>query len=256
MGDLMRAVIDAAWPEGSAWTPEPGGDLDNLLDGMAENSEVLRDWLEALASIRNPNLTTFLEDLENEYGRSSNTGLTEEQRRAALAPLVFDSDSNGSVDRLQSALDSAGFNVTVYENDPAVDPAPLLTQAFLMVAGGGNAFAGRIDAFARAVGGELLVNGDIFNTSKLFTSGASTANAFAGSGMTAGEYEELERVKIEYPIPTDPDSWPFVFFVGGDLVGGDISIAEVPAIQEQEIKRIILKYKPAHSWAALLIGFV
>ena len=35
----------------------------------------------------------------------------------------------------------------------------------------------------------------------------------------------------------------------------EIQIADVPLAQEGEFKRLILKYKPIHSWAALIINF-
>lgn len=218
MSDLMRSSIDSIWPKGSAWVPAPGSDLDNLLDASAANWEVIREWLAALASIRDPKLTTFLEDLEAELGVLPNSDLTEAQRRERLIPLLFERSSNGSVDAMQSALDAAGFNVQVHENSPAADPEIYLNEAFQMTAGTSTGFAGRSDAFAGRTGGELLVNGDIFTTQKLFTSGAGTETAYAGTGFSAGEYEDLIRVKIEYPTPTDPGDWPLIFFVGGDLL--------------------------------------
>lgn len=137
----------------------------------------------------------------------------EPRRREQLHPLVYGRGGSGTIDDMQTALDSAGFDVTVYANDPAIDPDPFLSDAFQMVAGGGNAFAGNAGAFAGRIGGELLVNGDIFKQSRIFTSVAGTL--FAGTGHGAGEYVDLLRTKIEYPIPTDPGDWPLVFFVGG-----------------------------------------
>ncbi len=215
MSDLMRAVIDTLYPDGAIWNPAPDGDFDNLLDGQAANWETIRVFLADLKNVRVPELTTFLADLEREFGVLTNTDLTETQRRDQLTPLVFDRNSTGSVDALQNALDSAGFNVQVHENSPAFDPAIYLDEFFDMVAGGGNAFAGRSDAFAGRTGGELLVNGNIFSTERIFTAVAGASNAFAGTGFSAGEYNDLARVKVEYEIPTDPDDWPMVFFVGG-----------------------------------------
>ncbi len=257
----MRAVIDTIWPEGSIWRPAPGGDFDKLLDGSAENWETIRVFLDTLRSIRDPSFTTFLADLENEFGVLSNTSLTEIQRREQLKPLVFNRSSSGSIDTLQNALDDAGFSVQVHSNSPAVDPAIFLDQAFIMIAAGGNAFAGRPDAIAGRIGGELLVNGEVFETQKKFTSGALTSNAFAGTGFSAGEYTDFERVKFEYQIPVDPNNWPFVFFVGGDATrdgsGALLTIVPVtiPPVQESGFKRLILKYKPIHSWAGLVIIF-
>lgn len=256
----MRSVIDTIWPRGSAWNVAPDEDLDKLLDGSAENWEIIRLYLSELSEIRNPATTPFLADLEKEFGVFTNPNLTDQQRIDQLTPVVYNRSFNGSVDNLQSALDDAGFTVTVYENSPAVDPAIFLDQDFQMVSGGSNAYAGRTDAFAAKVGGELLVNGEIFTTRKIVTSVAG--NLYAGASHGAGEYEDLERVEVTYDIPTAADDWPLVFFVGGtatvDGTGAltEIQLADVPLDQEQEFKRLILKYKPIHSWAGLIINFV
>ena len=213
MSDLTRAMIDDLSPDGPIWEPEEQADFDLLLEGMADNYEVIRAFLSTLSDIRNPNKTIILSDLEREYGVPTNTLISKATRRTRLAELVFNTNGNGTEDDLQTALRNVGFDVYVYQNDPPVDPAIFLEQAFRMVAAGGNAYAGRADAFAGHIGGELLVNGDIFSTDRIFTSVAGTM--FAGDGSTAGEYEDLLIEKIEYTIPTDPADWPFVFFVGG-----------------------------------------
>lgn len=258
MTALMRAVINTLIPKGSAWRVAPDEDLDNLYDGIADNWEEVRAFLSELDCIRDPSCTSFLADLEQEFGVFTNPNLTEQQRRDQLRPVVFNRSSNGSVDAMQSALDNAGFNVQVHENSPAVDPAIFLDEDFQMVADGAAAFAGNQDAFAGRQGGELLVNGDIFSTEKIFE---SVAGAMYADTATAGEYTELLRTKFIYPIPTDPNSWPMVFFVGGDATRDgsgaltDIELAEVPIEQESEFKRIILKFKPMHSWAGLIITY-
>ena len=259
MSDLTRRTIDAILPEGSIWEPAPGLDLDNLLDGIADNWETIRAFLDTLDNVRDPSTTTFLEELEKEFGVFSNASLTEAQRRAQLHPLVYQRSNNGSVDAMQSALDAAGFDVQVHENSPAVDPAIFLDQAFQMLAAGGNAYAGRDDAFAGRVGGELLVNGDLFTTNRQFT--AVAGNVYSGDGTTSGEYSGLEREEVVYEIPTDQGDWPLVFFVGGDATRDGsgaltaIELAEIPTAQKSEFKRIILRAKPMHSWAGLIIAY-
>lgn len=221
MSDITKDMLLSLLPPGSAWTPEEAADFDLLLDGMADNYEDVRVFLSQLADLRNPLKTPILSDLEREYGIPTDLTLSEDIRRQRLAAIVYAGQSRGTIDDLQDALDASGFNIQVYENDPAVDPAIFLDQAFQMVAGGGNAYAGRADAFAGRVGGELLVNGDLFQSKKLFTSVAGTM--YAGTA-TAGEYEDLEVTKIEYPIPTDPNDWPLVFFVGGPATLGFIEL--------------------------------
>ena len=62
-------------------------------------------------------------------------------------------------------------------------------------------------------------------------------------------------------IEVNPNS-SFVFFCGGDdtrdAVSGkllSIQAATVPAERENELKRLILKYKPMHTWCGLIINY-
>lgn len=258
--EFMRKVFNSLLPPGPLFVAQLDKDMDNLFNGISANAEVPRAFLAQLSDIRNPFKTTILSDLEREYGILTNENIPEDTRRQRLASLVYASASHGSEDDLQSALDAAGFNVLIHQNDPAVDPAIFLTQAFLMVAGGDNAYAGRTDAFAGQTGGELLVNGDIFQTRPIYTSVAGTM--YAGDGSVAGTFDDFETVPIEYEVPTDPLTWPAVFFVGGpatrDAGTGaltDIEFAEVPTERQVEFKKIILAYKPLHTWAGLIIVF-
>lgn len=212
---LMRAFIDAVMPPGSIWTPEDQADLDNLLEGEASSFESVRAFLAQLSFIRDPFKTQILSDLEREYGFPLDLTLTEQERRTRLANLVYGSSGTGTEDDMQDALDAAGFNVLVHQNDPAVDPAPFLETGFQMVCGGLNAYAGRADAYAGSTAGnELLVNGSIGTTSKLFKLTAGSG-VYAGDGSTAGEFDDLIITEVVYPVPDDPNSWPFIFFVGG-----------------------------------------
>jgi len=265
---VSRQTLNALMPPGSLWNPEINGGLDQLLEGIAESTEDIASFLAELAYLRNPALTTILSDLEKEYGIDVDVNLTETVRRIRLATKAFKNKSNGSVDTLQNALDSSGFGtLTVYKNSPAVDPAIFLTEAFQMVAGGSNAYAGYfpsagspITSIAGRIGGELLVNGDIYFQQPAYLSQAGRAYAGGLHGY-AGRFDELKRSLIEYQIPTDPNDWPLVFFVGGEATrAGDGSLltiknAVVPNERQQELKRLILAYKPIHSWCGLIVTF-
>lgn len=267
---VSRAVFNALLPAGSAWAVEPGGELDKLLDGMADNAESVADFMSTLAYIRDPYLTPFLDDLEREYGITKDTRLSEETRRMRLAAKMYAGSHNGGRSTLQKALTRAGFDVQVHSNSPAVDPANFLTEAFLMVAGDANAFAGYTPsgdenpAVAGRVGGELLVNGALFEQRAKVLTVALGPTAIAGhEEAVAGRFVELETVPVDYTIPTDPGVWPFVFFVGGEATRDpetkeltSINRAEIPAERAEEFKRIILTYKPLSTWAGLILTFV
>ena len=235
----MRSVIDTIIPDGSAWAVAPGEDLDKLYDGIAENWEEIRLFLADLENTRNPTFTPFLSDLEREFGVLTNPNLTETQRRTQLKPIVYNRASNGSIDAMQQALDDAGFSVSVHSNDPAVDPALFVTTD------------------------DLIVNGDIFKQTLIFTTLCGKPDSLCGRPEAlCGANSGIQRDPILYVVPPNSDDWPLVFFVGGDATrdgGGfltNINTANVPAEQESQFKRIILKYKPIHSWAGLVVTYV
>lgn len=263
MSDLTKKILISLLPPGSAWVPSSGGDYDKLLDAFAENVDNPREFISQLSAIRDPLTTPLLDELEKEFGVTKNENLTEEQRRNYLNSLVFPSEENGTDDDLQSRLQSAGFDVQVHVNDPATDPAILLENSFQMVAGGANAYAGRQDAYARRVGGELIVNGDQFLQVPNYIAAAGNQNIVAGNqNAAAGVFDGINLEKIEYKIPTDPADWPLIFYVGGDVtrdMNGFITSLEtviLPIEIREEFLQLILKYKPLHTWAVSTVNFV
>ena len=126
--DILRALINSVLPPGPLWDPEEDGDLDKLLDGMADNSAVVYEFLLQLAKITNPTESPFelLSDLEKEFGILTNLNSTETDRRAQVASIKYSRGGNGGKDFLEDSLQTGGFDVFVHENDPAVDPTPLI----------------------------------------------------------------------------------------------------------------------------------
>jgi hypothetical protein len=269
MSSFSRAVIDALLPKGSLWNVKQGGDLDLLLEAMGENDDRVVDDICCLSDIRDPQKTPFLSDLEKEYGVPTDTRLSEQDRRNQLEAIIYHGEHNASKDDLQRALNDAGFGVQVHENSPAVDPDIFLNSVPLMVADGDNAYAGYFPvtpgvytSVAGKTGGDLLVNGAIFKQRPNYLSVANGDNMFAGnSGAFAGSYTELRQDEIIYPIPDDPAAWPYFFFVGGDatrdgegkLTG--IEVVDIPIERKTAFERIILKYKPVHTWAGLIVNY-
>jgi hypothetical protein len=138
---------------------------------------------------------------------------------------------------LQNALQAAGFtDIVVIPNDPAVDPS--------------------------LIDGELLVNGPIYsaqNPAYLMQCGGDFA--YCGNGKAVlGYFVNIGRILFEYSIPALSPYWRFFFFVGGAASGWPdtpaIAPYTIPASREEELKRLILKFKPVRSWCVLNAGYV
>lgn len=263
MSDFTRKIITSLLPPGTAWEPAIESDFDKFLDGKALNYDDIKNFIDKLSSLRDPLETSLLDELEIEYGVTKNDNFTDAQRRQYLNSLVFSTKENGTPDDLEKRLQDAGFPVQIHSNDPATNPKILLNENYQMIAGGPNAYAGREDAFARRIGGELIVNGDQFQQKPNYISVAGSANAFAGNtNFKAGMFNELIKLKIEYDIPEDPNSWPFMFYIGGnvtrDINGFIIDLERVilPLSVKNEFLTILLKYKPLYTWGISVVDFI
>jgi len=285
LSNVSRRMIDGLLPPGPLWVPEKDGDLDLFFDGLSLSMEDARVFLEKLKYIRDPYNTPILSDLEREYGIITKDTLTEEERIAALAVKIYEKGGTGSEDNLESAL--RGFDVQVHQNSPAVDPNIILNQTYQLVAGDPlNAYVGDPGAYCGQAGGYLLVNGPIYSGVPVYL-GLGDPNAYVGDPLAVtGYFQGLRPVEKTYNIPTDPDSWPFIFFVGGDATRADvvevvtsdgknvvtstgvqvttseqgqllsIEPVEIPANRRQEFETIILTYKPLFTWAGLVVVYV
>lgn len=263
MTTFMKHWVDLTYPKGPEHEPKEGGFMDLFREAVADNIDVSRVDVQNTAFIRNPTTTPIFDDLEREYGIAKNNNLTLAERIEILKASRYKKATTGNDDDLQAILDSAGFALNVYNNSPdgpAVDPAIFLDQNFQMQAGDlTNDFAGQDDAYAGRIGGELLVNGDTFTQRANFF---GAGEVWAGNdNAVAGFHTKLIQTLIVYDIPTNPDDWPLVFFVGGAATfAGDGSLLTieqgfVSSQQEMQLKKIILKFKPLFTSCGLIVTF-
>lgn len=260
---IDRLIIDSAYPDSPLFEPDPDGDMEKFRDADGEILTEIREPVKALRFIRDPARTDDLTDLELELGITPAANLSEAKRRELLQPVRYPKATTGNDTDLQSLLDNAGFDLTVYNNSPdgpAIDPALILDQSFQMQAQGGtNFYAGNDAAYAGRIGGYLLVNGAVFDQTRDFF-GAGTVWA-GNANAVAGYFESLRQTPVVYDIPTDSDDWPFVFFVGGDATfNPDGSIADidqgfVPSEEKKRLDDIILKFKPLFTWCGVIVTF-
>ena len=268
LSNLSRACISALMPPGAIWEPIDG--FDNLLDGVSLNTEVVRAVLAQLAYIRDPLRTSLLSDLEKEYGVIHEQGATEQERRERLLAAVTKRDSDGTAEFMEEALQAAGFDVLVHINNPPQDPGLLAVTDFITVTGNAESTTGTVGAFtghtftSGSIDGELVVNcGVVYHPPTL---SCVSGNTFATTGSSPSKTGALHigpAELVEYEIPADPGYWGLFFFVGGvatrDPVTGiitNIEPADVPISRREELKRLILKYKPMYSWCVLVVNWV
>lgn len=274
----MRRVVDALLPRGAAWRVKPDGNLDHLLEGVGDNLQEILDDLADLALIRNPYKcpAALLPDLEREYGITPSSSQTTDERRSAVALRRYKLRDLATANKLQRALDKAGFGADGYglvvtpNESPACDPASIIDASYQMTAhemgDSSGACAGNTSAYVAQRGGYYLVNGDKYTLNPVYPqAGLVCARAFDGSDSLSGQqcagyYESYSLYENEYSGP--PESlWSLVFFVGGQVVHNDdgsiaaISTVWIPSDRRQELHRIILRIKPLGVWAGMVVQY-
>lgn len=264
-----RPVIDVILPPGPQWVPTVDGDLDKLLDGISDNQIPIKEFLAQLAYTRSPGKTPILDDAEKEWGLIFNPDLTEPERRARLLSAKTSNKNDGTDTFIQEKLRLAGFDIYVHRNNPPVNPALFIYDAFLVVCGGSeDATCGETDAVCGSggAGGDLVVNGDLYINSLTYTTicgGSEDATCGEAGAICGGTTGDITRQLVTYPLPADSGYWPLVFFIGGPATRDpitdeltDIEFAEIPVSRRDEIVSLIVKYKPAHSWCGLLVELI
>jgi hypothetical protein len=264
----MKAVLLALLPPGGIWNVAQGEDLDLLLDGFSDILESQRTGINEQAFIRSPEFTSFLDDLERDYGLQPTDLLTEAERRARLLAAKTDKNSDGSSDFLQQKLRDAGFtDIYVHINNPPVDPSIFVFKSFLAFCGFSTSLCGHEDALmAGTSGGELIVNGEYFNFIREHLVQFDQTTSLCGhENALMGGYnikkDAVDDIDI-FEIPASSGYWGMIFFVGGTAtrdVGGElltIDKVEIPVARREEIRRLILKYKPLGTWCGLIADFV
>jgi hypothetical protein len=242
------------------------------MEGAAGNAQEILDALEQLSFIRNPLKVPkeLLPDLEREYGVSPDGTVPEDDRRGELSLARYKGASGSLVRNLQAVLDKGGFGANGYglivtpNGTPAADPGPVVAERIVLTA---HEFpsayaAGTSIAYAGERGGYYLVYGDRFNHRPVYpAAGRGMAALDFPSASCAGYFEDYIGYENEYTAPIPKDYWPFVFFVGGEVTrNSDGSIASVgmvavPIGRRQELHRLILRAKPPHSWAGMVVTY-
>lgn len=250
--NIMKDAFLASLPPGSLWEVKYEDGFDNLLSGMADNSEALRLFLSDLAFIRSPQKTPILSDLEKEFRYEPVSGQTEAEQRIQLASIKAGLKSDGTDITLQNQLQAAGFDVIVVRNDPPANPDLFLGTSYQTYLAGHNAYCGNSGAFCSNIDTRYVINADSYKLGHK-----------------------------EYETPAISDYWKMIFFVvdsvlyetvynahcGGQnaYCGGEEAFCSddntittqkikelipfsTPLERRAELEKIILAYKPLGTW--------
>jgi len=235
-------------PRGAAWRLPYGSPIRRFFDGFGPTLDRARDAADAPINEAFPETTTSLATWEKQFGLRG--GGTDSERRAILA-AEWQATGGQSVAYITQILQTAGFDVAVYEywsaeGPPAVvrDPRDYTEQPLIgtvqctpqtyQYLGQPQCSDGLVGPDDRVVHqfqcDAFLQNDPHYLVNKLLTNEAPP------------------------PVPDDPDTWPYFLYVGASTGFGDI--AEIPLSRRAEFERLLLKLRPLQNWIVLLVQYV
>jgi len=222
-------------PRAKAWCITQNKRLREFFEGLVHLQVDYKAYIDLIWLDIFPETTRELEAWEDQFFLIKNTGLTEQERRDRLAERW---KALGGQDPryIQDTLQANGFDVYVHQwwvpaSDPAVarDPNTYVTgDSYMLVNILYEANIGSINS----CGNPNMVCGRVSAVC-----GASTATSYGR--------------KI-YPVPSDPNEFPFVMYLGGSTFSGT---ANVPETRRDEFERLVLSLCPAQQWVGMLVKY-
>lgn len=67
-----------------------------------------------------------------------------------------------------------------------------------------------------------------------------------------GDYLEYTEQLKDYTVPSDPDTWPYFLYLGGEVFG---DLATIDSKRRNEFETLCLKICPAQQWLGMLVNY-
>lgn len=255
-------VFKLLFPRANAFSLFVDKRLTQFIKGLSGLPEDFRNFINQIYLDLFPYTTQELSLWEKTFG-ISNPSSIEENRRMDI-DAAWKAKGGQGADYIQGVLNAAGFDVQVHENNPPVDPDIFLNSIPILFCNSPAGFAGNDLAFAGKTGGDLLVNGSIVTNFPVYNSVCGFGNMVCGNNIAgAGQFDRFGTSEKIYQITDDPDLWGAFFFVGGDATRNattheleTIENVNIASDRKNEFIRLILKLKPAQTWAGLMVDYV
>jgi hypothetical protein len=226
---LFLRVFQHLLPDALAWRLTTQKTLRRFFEGLAGTPADARAFVDEVYEDLFPETTRELAEWERQFGIEPNP--SEAVRRQNLA-AEWAATGGQSPHYIQSVLRTAGFDVYIHEwwssGPPYIARDPRDYTKLPLV---GSTQCGE----SRARCGES----------------SARCSRFLQNDPRYLVNENLTH-EAPPPIPDDPNRWRFFFYIGGQTFP---EFAFVPAERRGELKRLILKIKPAQQWVVLLINF-
>ncbi len=227
-------MLSLLYPTGRAWNLPENRNFSNL--HTAFNLSLVQAAVDASAMLDatfpdNVNFDSSDADLwEYRYGIPFNPALTLSQRMNNIyQAMAFPQNILGrqSPSYIEAMLQASGFDVHVYQN--------------IFFDGGGHLY--------QKTPNQVL--GTVTGTTQLRFIATQTQLG-AQTQLGGASYQFIANNETPETYNTGGILWP-TFFIAGDTIS---SVAKIPVSRQTEFRRLVLKLKPAHTVAFLIVNFV
>ena len=235
--DLFLRIYKHLLPKGRAWSLVIDGMLRKFFEGISGLPDDVRNFIDDIWSDLWPQTSRDIEAWERQFGIIPNTAV-EADRRAALAAAWLGGGVQ-SPHGVQAVLRAAGFDV--YVHDPwYFSPGKTIRDARALLTPPGvgyplaNKFIVQVPSYVDGVmcGDPAAICGE--------------PDALAGNSVGAG------HGTVPTVVPTDPNTWPYFWYVGAQTFG---ALATIDAARRNEFETLLLKLKPAHTWVGVFATY-
>jgi hypothetical protein len=264
--DLFLRVYQHLLPRARALSLVAEKALRRLFEGLTGLPAAIQEFVDLILLDVFPDTTRELAEWETQFG-VVNPATAEADRRAAIT-AAWNRGGGLGPDALQDVLQEAGFPLFVHDSfyfTPAKairNPNLYLADSdttIVYVAECGEALAecGETTAICGDTStptGILLVN-KILVRALDYLAAVTCGEALAQCGepdAECGNNSGFNSQLKPYRIPSDPDLWPYFWYVGGETFGDSVTI---PLTRKQELENLVLKIGPAHLWTGLIVDY-
>ena len=276
---IFENLIEKLLPTGRAWLQRPVKIMGAILGGIADEMETVRASSLKLKDSIFPQLmdVEFIPDWENRFKLPFSAVMSEQERRDRLDSQW--QQGGQSLEFIQSVLQEAGFDVYLKESAILADTLRLgdgetLGDSILE----GNVVPGQIvtQCTSDDPNPSAFTLGDftLDSSTYLGTIEVDPCKELGGTGFSLGTRDiilgddiTLETNQAKFIVNHIDDSLDpsetcpvieqrciFIFYIQGPGAFGDA--ASVPASRYAEFRELVLKHKPARTWAAAFIKLV
>ena len=221
-------------PKSRAWSITIDKKLRQFFDGLSPLGDDAKIFIDEVFEDIDPQKTRELDAWEKQFNIVG-PALTEQERRDRL-DAHWKAQGGQSPRYIQDILQANGFNVYIHEWwEPGSLPAAVAR-----------------DPNASNVQ-HLVVN--IIETSSINYVALSGKTAMVSGGVRAysNNFRGFRSDPVEYEITTDPATFPYYLYFGGEVFG---TLASVPASRRNEFETLLKKICPAQQWLALILNYI